>query len=88
MPSLFEGLAVVLIEAQTNGLKCLISDTITKEAKLTEDVTFYSLTKTSKDWSEFINSINKERKNNINRIIERGYDINYTVKKLSNEYKG
>ncbi|MCR5523761.1 MAG: hypothetical protein K6F64_09040, partial [Clostridia bacterium] len=31
LPSLFEGLPVTCIEAQANGLQCVISDSITKE---------------------------------------------------------
>lgn len=31
LPSLFEGLPVVLIEAQASGLPCLVSDTITQQ---------------------------------------------------------
>ena len=34
MPSFFEGLPISLIEAQANGLKCLCSENITKEASI------------------------------------------------------
>lgn len=34
LPSLFEGMPNVLIEAQTSGLKCIVSDHVTLEAKL------------------------------------------------------
>ncbi|ATH93264.1 glycosyltransferase family 1 protein [Bacillus glycinifermentans] len=34
MPSLFEGLPLVLVEAQASGLPCVVSDTITKETDL------------------------------------------------------
>lgn len=36
LPSLFEGLPVVGIEAQANGIKCLFSDVITKEVVLSD----------------------------------------------------
>lgn len=37
-PSLFEGTPIALIEAQANGLPCIISDKIPNDACLTEDV--------------------------------------------------
>lgn len=41
LPSNFEGLPVVAIEAQANGLKCLLSDTITQESKILEETEFF-----------------------------------------------
>lgn len=41
LPSNFEGLPVVAIEAQANGLKCLLSDTITKESKILKETEFF-----------------------------------------------
>ena len=43
LPSLFEGLGIVLIEAQTNGLKCLVSTNVPKEVNITDEVVFMSL---------------------------------------------
>ena len=40
LPSFFEGLPVVGVEAQINGLKCLFSDLITNELKISENVLF------------------------------------------------
>ena len=42
-PSLFEGLPVVLIEAQAAGLMCLVSDAITRETDATGRIQFISL---------------------------------------------
>lgn len=41
MPSLYEGLPVTGIEAQTSGLKCIFSDTITKEVNLVNENTMF-----------------------------------------------
>ena len=45
-PSLFEGLPVVLVEAQAAGLQCVISDSITKESDITGRIEFTSLQET------------------------------------------
>lgn len=42
-PSIFEGMPNVVIEAQATGLPCLISDKITKEAVLNDNVEMLSL---------------------------------------------
>lgn len=46
LPSLYEGLPVVAIEAQASGLPCILSDTITREVKISDEVTFLSLEST------------------------------------------
>src|SRR5690606_13042427 len=43
LPSLFEGFPMTLIEAQASGLKCVVSDKITKDTNLTDDVEYYPL---------------------------------------------
>lgn len=43
LPSLYEGLPVVGVEAQINGLKCLLSQSITKEVKISEKCFFLEL---------------------------------------------
>ena len=56
-PSRFEGFPNVLIEWQISGLPCVISDTITKDVKVTELVKFIQLDKEPKEWAEIINNV-------------------------------
>ena len=49
LPSLYEGLPVVGVEAQTSGLLCILSSSMTKETKVLETTTFISLDKSSKN---------------------------------------
>lgn len=43
MPSLYEGLPIAAIEAQASGLKLYVSDTISREVQLTDDVKWFSI---------------------------------------------
>ena len=43
MPSLFEGLPLSLVEAQFNGLPCVVSDAITTEAQISTGVSYMPL---------------------------------------------
>ena len=57
MPSFNEGFPVVSVEAQVNGLPCVFSKNITKEAKIIDDSMYLSLKKTPRYWANTI--INK-----------------------------
>ena len=43
LPSIYEGLPVSTIEAQTSGLKCLVSDNVSHECKLTGNIEFLDI---------------------------------------------
>lgn len=87
-PSLHEGLPVVIVEAQANGLMCLLSDTISKEVAITENVEFISLKKPLEFWAERIlfYKNNYERKGMQEAIQNAGYDINKVVQWLTRYY--
>lgn len=88
-PSLFEGLGMVLIEAQANGLNCIASTNLPKEVRQTELVTFLSLSLGAKKWADHILNLNVDRKgkeNVIKLLTDSGYNINHEVKKLEKKY--
>lgn len=89
LPSLFEGLPVVGIEAQAAGLKCVMSDTITDEVSITDNVKFLNLKKDSLEkWAdEVLSDTNYERKDMTIEIEKAGYSIEEEAKKLQKIYE-
>ena len=86
-PSLYEGLGIAVIEAQTSGLPCVVSDEIPLKTKVSEKIKFISLKKSINVWCETINKmVKKEREININRIANAGFNIKTEVKKIEDVY--
>lgn len=71
LPSLYEGLPVVGIEAQANGLHCLFSNNISSEVKISNLCSFLSLENCS-SWSNYIDQLSYKR--TLCRLNEQ-YDI-------------
>lgn len=75
MPSLWEGFPVTLIEAQANGLQCVVSDVVTKEAQVTDLVSFLSLGANLNEWvREILNHRNVDRASKAQIVKTAGYD--------------
>lgn len=87
MPSLFEGLPVVGVEAQANGLPCIFSENVSDEVLLTNNAERYSLTSNAKEWANKIlnTSIHRNEKALI-ELQKNGYDIKIEAKKLEEWY--
>lgn len=89
-PSIFEALPLVLIEAQSTGVDCVVSTGIPQEANLTGIVEFIDLNESAKIWSERINKKLCEKSKRISRkeILDiQGYSVHKNLEKLLSYYK-
>lgn len=87
LPSLFEGLPFVGVEAQASGLPIILSETITKEIGL-NNYTYIALEDSIENWTNKILSINYkiDRSKSYKNIMERGFDIYKESLKLERMY--
>lgn len=84
-PSLYEGMPNTVIEAQTSGLKCFVSDSITKEANVNGMVTFLPIDSNPAIWSDQIlnSKLDYDRLCSAEYMISSGYSISDTATKFS-----
>lgn len=76
LPSFYEGLPGVLVEAQAAGLRCFVSDTITTEARATELISYRSITEEPVEWARAIlEAIPYERRDMLQMMQKNGFDV-------------
>ena len=86
LPSLFEGLPVVLVEAQTAGLPCFVSDTVDAGAAFTDRVKFLPLNDVSA-WANAIAAASFRRDPQaLEKAVKAGYDIHTSAQVLQQFY--
>lgn len=79
LPSLFEGLPVVGVEAQASGLPCIFSDSITRELAITDRAHYLGLDRSPAEWAELAAALAAETPRNreeyAGRVREGGFEI-------------
>ena len=89
MPSLFEGLPVVGIEAKASGLPCVFSDTITDEILLSDRAVRLSLEQPDEVWAKELirlGTADRDRAEGTGIVRSAGYDIVEETKRLQEIY--
>lgn len=87
MPSRFEGLGIVLIEAQAAGLPCICSMAVPEEVEIADS--FVRLPFDVEAWKEqILKYADKGREDNMRKLKEAGYDIHNQIKVIEHYYSG
>lgn len=90
LPSKSEGLGIVFVEAQINGLRCVTSDNVPKEVNILDKIEYLALDVGTEIWVKQIDKIIKNKKTDrtidIQRVRDAGYDIKIEAKKLQDFY--
>lgn len=89
LPSLYEGLGMVLIEGQVSGLSCIASKEVPSIAKINDNFKFIGLDEDVSVWKDAIQELSSlDRSDCSKQIVSSGYDISKEVKKLEKKYSG
>ena len=89
LPSLYEGLPVVSIEAQAANLPCLISENVDHRCAMTSNVHFLSIQKSADEWAKEIlkYAAQPHSDDSIEALTKAGYNIETEARKLEELYK-
>ncbi len=87
-PSLYEGLGIVMIEAQATGCPCITSNGVPKEAQISDLVKYLKLDDSQNIWVDAVLDVKKiERKDMFETVSNAGYDITESASWLQNFYE-
>ena len=89
LPSRFEGLGIVLIEAQCSGLACLSSaDVVPVDAKVTDLLDYISLNDTAEKWAELCVRKVAMNHNNLRRYNVQVSSSSFEIRKEADRLEG
>lgn len=86
LPSFVEGFPITLIEAQANGLPCIVSDVVTKETNVSGRIHFLSLDDKPEVWANQLLKL-ENRYECMVKLKNRGYDVKNLDELVSEELK-
>ena len=87
MPSFFEGIPVVGVEAQFANLPCIFSDKVPREVRFTDNCAFLPLSKSPDIWvNDILKDYNNCRLKQLHNFKDSIYNIEYSHTLLENVY--
>lgn len=87
LPSFYEGLPGVAVEAQASGLRGILSDAITTETAMTSLMEFRSVQEPAEVWADRIMACGHyERQNTLKEMQEAGFDVKNLANRLQDFY--
>lgn len=91
LPSLYEGLPVTMIEAQSAGLPCTISDRVPRQCDVTGNVQVVGLEDAPQTWAARVldqrrQSLDADRSAGADVVAKRGFDIQANAEWLQQFY--
>lgn len=87
LPSFFEGLPFVLIEAQVAGLPCIVSDKVSREVAITDEVSFLPIDRGEEVWEKKILNMQFDRRAFDKDLKCSEYNMDVAAVKLEKMYK-
>ena len=81
LSSIHEGFPITLVEAQASGLPCLVSDKVTEEVAITDNVVFLPLSAGPQEWAEKATALSsRDRSSRKEALKEKGFNLDDLVK--------
>lgn len=88
LPSYYEGLGIVLIEAQVAGLMCFASNRVPQETKITSNIRYLPLEEPAKKWAdEIIKNVSYQRKVDLPILKQSGYSCKEEAQTILKMYE-
>lgn len=89
LPSVFEGLPVVALEAQASGLPCILADSVSQETKVNENVQFLPLKNSEDTWIEAMKdafNYDPKARADQSRMLKSRFNINTQISEFEKEF--